>query len=110
MVSLLSAAVLKTVTTSARAHALDTLFHRAFMAAQSGAQLGSNRVIAPNGAASCATWNWPLDDLGLTSCTASVSCESITVDSVDVVTLRSVGRCGSSEPFAERHVLVRLVR
>ena len=109
VVALLSAAVMRTVATGGDSHALDASFHRAFLAAQSGAQLGSNRVIAPSGTGTCGNWNWDLGDVGLNTCSASVTCESIVVDGRTIASLRSTGRCGVGNGVAERRILVRLL-
>lgn len=109
VVALLTIAILRSVRTSSDAYALDVVAHRAFAAAESGAQLGANRLFAPSGTGSCAaTQSYNFDALGLSSCRASVSCQSESVDGQPLYTIRSAGRCDSGGVISEREVLVRM--
>lgn len=108
VVALLSVAIMGSVRTGADAFALDVVAHRAFLAAESGAQLGANRVFAPSGTPVCVNANYDLDALGLASCSAAVSCDSELVAGEALYTLRSAGRCDSGGVVAQRQVLVRL--
>jgi MSHA biogenesis protein MshP len=107
VVSLMVVAVVGMVRTSGEAFAQDIMSHRAFLAAESGAQLGLNRVFAPVGAGSCTNWNWDLTSSGLPSCEATVACRSETVAGTSYFTLESDGRCAAGGYVAERRVLVR---
>lgn len=109
VVALLTIAIMRSVRTSSDAYALDVVAHRAFAAAESGAQLGANRLFAPSGAGSCnAGQSYDLGDLGMASCVASVSCGAESVDGEPLYTIRSAGRCDSGGVVAEREVLVRM--
>lgn len=107
VVTILVVAIARMVRTSADAFALDVVSHRAFLAAESGAQLGLNRVFAPDGAPACTGWTWALDNTGLSGCEASVVCRSETVGANTYYTLESGGRCDVGGMLAERRVLVR---
>lgn len=100
-------AITRMVRTSGDAFAQNVVSHRAFLAAESGAQLGLNRVFAPAGTGSCTDWNWDLSHIGLNACHAEVTCRSEVVDGTPHYTLESGGRCDSGRFVAERRVLVR---
>ncbi len=108
VVALLSVAIMRSVRTSSTAFALDVVAHRAFLAAESGAQLSANRLFAPSGTPSCSNQSYDLDGFGLSSCRATVSCRSEPVDGEPLYTLQSAGRCDSGGIVAQRQVLVRM--
>ena len=109
VVSVLVAAILRMVRTSGEAFAQDVVSQQAFLAAESGAQLGLNRIFAPQGVGACADWTWDLSLLGLPHCEARVACRVEIVQAVPHYTLESDGRCGTGQQIAERRVLVRAV-
>jgi MSHA biogenesis protein MshP len=109
VVAVLVAAITRMVRTSAQAFAQDVTTHRAFLAAESGAQLGLNRVFAPAGVPACATWTWDLAGVGLAGCQALVDCRSEVVGGTPLYTVESSGRCDAGGLVAERQVLVRAV-
>ncbi len=107
VVAVLVVAITRMVRISGDAFAQEVLSHRAFLAAESGAQLGLNRLFAPAGGGSCAGWNWDLSNTGLNFCQVNVSCASETVGALTYYTLRSNGRCAIGDDIAERQILVR---
>ena len=107
VVGVLVVAITRMVRTSGDAFAQDVMNHRAFLAAESGAQLGLNRVFAPEGAGSCGAWVWDLSDAGLPNCQASVTCSAEVVAPDTYYTLNSAGRCDVGGFVAERRLLVR---
>ena len=107
VVSVLVLAIVRTVRTSAEIFTLDVVSHRAFLAAESGAQLGLNRLFPPTGSGTCVDRVWLLDDVGLASCQASVACRSESVAGLSYYTLESDGRCDVGGVVAERRVLLR---
>lgn len=107
VVTILVVAISRMVRTSSDAFAQEVLSHRAFLAAESGAQLGLNRVFAPSGTGSCTTQSWDLSNSGLNYCQVTVDCRSETVASTTYYTLQSNGRCEIGSRVAERQVLVR---
>ena len=108
VVALLSIGIMGSVRTGGDAYALDVVAHRAFLAAESGAQLGANRLFAPSGVGSCSDASYDLDSLGLSSCVVTVDCRSEQIDGEPLYTLQSAGRCESGGVVAQRQVLVRL--
>lgn len=107
VVAVLVVAITRMVRTSGDAFAQDVITHRAFLAAESGAQLGLNRVFAPSGVGSCGSWTFDFADAGLPACAATVSCLSDVVAATTYYTLTSAGRCDVGGFVAERRVLVR---
>jgi len=105
----LVAAITRMVRTNADAFAQDVVSQRALLAAESGAELGLNRVFAPAGLPACSDWSWDLAAMGLSACRAEVSCRSEVVDGTPHYTLESDGRCVSGGVVAERRILVRAV-
>lgn len=109
VVAFLVTAIMRMVRTSGDAFAQDVINNRAFLAAESGAQLGLNRVFAPVGAGACGNWVWDLTALGLPACQATVSCRTEVVQTVPHYTVESDGRCDVGGFVAQRRVLVRAV-
>jgi len=102
-------AVVRMVRTSGEAFSRDLMSHRAFLAAESGAELGLNRVFAPAGTPACTTWSWNLVAVGLDACQADVECRNEVVGGVPHYTLESRGRCDAGDLTTERRILVRAV-
>lgn len=107
VVAVLVVAITRMVRYSGDAFAREVMSHRAFLAAESGAQLGLNRLFAPEGIGSCSSWTWDLSTTGLNGCQASVACRSEAVGATIYYTLESSGRCDVGDLLAERQVLVR---
>ena len=107
VVAVLVVAITRMVRFSGEAFAQETMSHRAFLAAESGAQLGLNRLFAPEGVGSCSGWSWNLSSTGLNGCQATVACRSEAVGTTTYYTLESRGRCAVGGSIAERQVLVR---
>jgi MSHA biogenesis protein MshP len=84
---------------------------RAFYAAESGAQVGLNRIFV--GGTSCNNAIADIDfdsagpNLGLDDCTADLSCSLIAVAGTNYYTLSSTAVCGSGFEQAERTIQVR---
>ena len=107
VVGMLVVAITGMVRTSSDEFAQNVVDHRAFLAAESGAQLGLNRVFAPSGSGACTTWSFDLRSAGLTACEAAVQCRSELVDSLPHYTLESDGRCDVGGYIAQRRILVQ---
>ena len=107
VVAAIAVGVASLVRTSGESFAQDVLGLKAFLAAESGAQLGLNRLYAPVGAGVCADRVFDLNQPGLERCQANVTCRADTADGQIFYTLRSEGRCVAANSAAERHVLVR---
>ena len=107
VVAVIVAAITRMVRSSSELFAQDVVSHRAFLAAETGSQLGLNRLFAPAGVGSCASWNWDLTAFGLAQCSATVSCRAELVGGESIYTLESDGRCDVGVHVSERSVLVR---
>ena len=107
VVAAIAVAVVSLVRSQSQAFAEDVLSEKAFLAAQTGGEVGLNRVFAPIGVPSCATWNFDLDRPGLEKCSARVVCSATAVNGTTQYTLESAGRCGTANDIAERHIVVR---
>ena len=90
------------------------LSQRAYLAAESGVQLGVGSVLpAPSSAnqpldcAGALDQTVPFSGAGLTDCKAVISCEHNAVSSV--VTVTAVGQCGVGQSQAERTIQARLL-
>src|SRR5262245_53757484 len=79
VVAALAVAVVSLVRSNSNSFARDVLAYRAFLAADSGAQLALNRVFAPAGAPSCANRVYAFTETGLEGCRAAVTCNALTV-------------------------------
>ncbi len=107
VVSMLAVAITGMVKTSGDEFAQNVMDHNAFLAAETGAQLGLNKVFAPLGGGACADWTFDLQSVGLRSCQAAVQCRSVLVGGVSHYTLESDGRCDVVGYSAQRRVRVR---
>ncbi len=108
VVALLTVAITKSVDTGAQSFVVEVLSHNAFLAAESGAQLGVRRIFPAQGTGSCSNQTWNLEAINMRRCTASVACRSETVAGEVFYTVESTGRCtDGGATIAERVVLVR---
>ena len=108
VVAVIMVAITGMVQNSSKGFTQDILSHRALLAAESGSQLGLNRLFPPQGAGACTNQTWDLSGFGLPSCQANVVCRAEVVDSTTYYTLESDGRCVAGQDIAERSVLVRV--
>ena len=109
VVALLTAAITRSVTNGADAFALEIISQRAFLAAESGAQLGVRAVYPAQGVGSRSNNSWDLSLIDMPQCVATVSCRNSIVAGADYHTIESTGRCSDGgEIVAERVILVRI--
>lgn len=106
VLAILSAAMARMVETGARTYTLEILSAKAFRAAESGAELGTNAVFAPNGAGSCGTTTFSFSDEALRRCTAAVTCGQVAAGGETFYTVTSVGTCDAVDVSAQRTVQV----
>lgn len=96
VMSLLGAAMVNILRSGSDSVAREVISSRALMAAESGAQRLLNEIFPPGGAvltANCRDKTYVMN--GLFACnTVDVSCQVLTIDSVNYFTLSSTGRCG----------------
>ena len=107
VVASLAVGVASLVRSGAAGYVQDVLAYKAFLAADSGAQLSLNRVFAPEGAPSCVSRVFSFSEPGLEGCEATVSCSAVSVSGVMRYDLESRGRCTTGTEVAERRIAVR---
>ena len=108
VVALLTVAITRSVATSAESYTQDILSLRAFLAAESGAQLGVHALFPPLGTGVCNNRSVSMSSIGLNSCDAQISCSSETVGSSEYYTIESSGRClQNGQVLAQRTIVVR---
>lgn len=107
VVASLAVGVASLVRSGAAGYIQDVLAYKAFLAADSGAQLSLNRVFAPEGTPSCANRVFPFTEPGLEGCQATVTCSAISVSGELRYDLESRGRCTTGTEVAERRIVVR---
>jgi MSHA biogenesis protein MshP len=103
----LAVGVASLVRSGAAGYVQDVLAYKAFLAADSGAQLSLNRVFAPEGTPNCGNRVFPFTEPGLEGCEAIVSCSAVSVSGVLRYDLESRGRCSTGTEIAERRIAVR---
>jgi len=108
VVALLAVAMSRMLETDSKSYSYEILALKAFYAAESGAQLGTNRVLPPLGVSSCADRTFTFQDPALQACSATVTCATVLVDAQTYYTLTSVGVCTAGDLLARRTVQVRL--
>lgn len=108
VVGLLSVAMSKMVENDQNSQSYEILSLKAFLAAESGAQLGVNRLLPPAGGGICGAMTFNFDDVALKSCQAVISCSPIVVGTETYYTLTSSGQCQAGPFVAERAVQVRI--
>ena len=108
IVSVLSIAMSRMVVNESETQSYEILSLKAFLAAESGAQLGVDRVISPNGGGSCAARTFTFTDSPLRFCQAVVSCTTLTVSAETYYTLTSTAECLAGSFTSERTVQVRI--
>lgn len=108
LAAVLSIAIMRTVRTGSDSSTQALVSFRAFLAAESGAQLAANRLVAPLGSPTCSSQNFDLADVGLPSCSVVVDCRAETVVSEILYTLQSTAICNPSGFSASHSLVVRL--
>ena len=108
IVAALTVAITRSVQLGAGSTAIETLNQRAVLSASNGAQLGLNRIFAPQGTGVCLDQLFDFTNTpGLPACQANVTCDSETVRGRIYYTVNSIGSCTAGSLVAEREVLVQ---
>lgn len=108
VVAVLSVAISRSVATTGDAHVLELLSARAFMAAETGAQLAVTEVLPASGPAVCADRVRLLDSIGMRGCQVATRCIETVVAAQSYFTIESDGRCSDGGSLvAERHLRVK---
>ena len=106
--AMLTVAIARSLNTTAAAAGLEISSLNAFLAAESGAQLGMNDLYSPVAGGTCTTRTILLDSVGLQDCQALLTCQAQTVGTTDYFTLTSVGTCSvNGQVMAQREIVVR---
>lgn len=115
ILAMIAAAITQLETDSSESVVFDVQSTRAFLAANSGVQIGMNRLYPPGLTANdCthayfnATPSISFNSAGLENCTASVTCVADSVGGDDFFSLISLGKCGANLDLAMRIVEVRV--
>ncbi|MFT7549659.1 MAG: MSHA biogenesis protein MshP [Candidatus Azotimanducaceae bacterium] len=108
IVGLLSVAMSQMVVIDSETQSYEVLPLKVFQAAESGAQLGVNRILAPSGGGSCATCTFTYADPAMKSCQAVVSCTPLVVSSETFYTVTSEAQCQAGAYVTERSIQVRV--
>lgn len=112
VLALIAVAITELERTSAESFSFNVLSQRAFYAAESGAQVGLNRLFPPGGAASDCTnayfgTSQTYTQGGLNGCSVTVACRADTVGADTIFTLTATGQCGTGSDSAIRVIEVR---
>lgn len=110
IVSLLAAAIIRLTTESSVSTAQQVVSTRAFFAAESGAQLQAMALFPiSGGAGACANQTYNFTVAGVNACSATTTCNTITVNGEDYFQVTSAGQCNIGQPLqATRTIEVRL--
>lgn len=110
IISLLAVALARLNSQSNMANAQQVIAARALFAAESGAQLQAARIFpVAGGAGLCANQVFNFAVSGINSCSASTTCSSVTINSVNYYQVTSQGVCASGTSVqASRTLEVRL--
>jgi len=115
ILAMIAAAITQLETDSAESVVFDVQSTRAFLAAQSGAQIGLNALFPPGVSASNCTHSYfssspsiTFASSGLEGCTALVSCGVSSVAGDDYFTVSSLGSCGAGLDLAQRRIEVKI--
>ncbi len=115
ILAMIASAITQMETDSAESVVFDVQSTRAFLAAQSGAQVGLNTLFPPGLAASNCTESYfsttpsiTFLASGLEGCIAQVSCSVSSVAGSDYFTVSSMGSCGSGLDLAQRRIEVKI--
>ncbi len=111
VMAMISVGISNLVLTSQQSYGFEVLSARAFLAAESGAQLAVHSAMPPVGTSSCpASAATPslAGAPGLSGCTVETLCSRVDVASVAYFSITSTGRCGNAADTAIRRLQVRV--
>lgn len=110
VLAIIAVAINSLVSQNAQTFEEEVNLTRAFYAAETGAGFAMNRLYAPEDypaytSAACANGTYNLTVDGLNQCTATVTCNLVTISGTNYATIESEGTCGD----VERTIQVRTV-
>ena len=108
IVALFSVAMARMLEADKLSQSYEILGLKAFLAAESGAQIGVNRLLAPDSAGACINLTEDLLADSLRFCTAAISCTLMTSGGETFYTISSRGSCTAGDLVASRALEVRV--
>lgn len=108
VVALLAVAMAKMLEADKLSQSYEVLGLKAFLAAESGAQLGVNRLLAPESAGACVNLNQSFTATSLRFCRAEISCGLMNSGGETFYTITSRGFCSAGDLLASRALEVRV--
>ncbi len=108
VVALMSVAMARMLEADKLTQSYETLGLKAFLAAESGAQIGVNRLLAPESAGSCVNLTAGLEANSLRFCTADISCTLMTSGGESFYTITSRGECSAGDLVSSRALEIRV--
>ena len=108
VVSLLSLAMSRMLEADKLTFSYEILGLKSFLAAESGAQLGVNRLMPPGAAGTCSNRTFTFEAPALRFCTATVTCNQTAAGGENFFTVSSRGQCSAGEFVASRTIEVRV--
>lgn len=108
IVALFAVAMARMLAADKLSQSYEILGLKAFLAAESGAQIGVNRLLAPDSAGSCINVTEDLVANSLRFCQAEISCTLMTSAGETFYTISSRGACSAGDLVASRALEVRV--
>ncbi len=108
IMSVIVVGVSSLVITSKESYGYEILSVRAFLLAESGAQMALSHILS-NNVASCALPT-QLPPPELQNCSLAVVCPAVLIDGIDYFTIESTASCGSGRDQAIRKLTLRAQR
>lgn len=110
VIGLLAVALTRGVRTGAEQRGLENLATRAFLAAESGAQLGVREALPRSGSSVCTSRSYALSSLGYRNCSATVSCNQINAGGESFFSVESRAHCTADNMLVAERVINAVVR
>ena len=110
VIGLLTLALTRGVATGAELRGLENLSTRAYLAAESGAQLAVQSALPRTGAPVCTAQTYTLNALGYRNCTAAVTCTQISAGGENFFAIESRGQCVADAMLTAERVVEVVVR
>lgn len=108
VVALMAVAMARMLEADKLNQSYEVLGLKAFLAAESGAQIGVNRLLAPESTGACVNLTENFIAQSLRYCTAEIQCGLVTSGGETFYTISSRGRCSGGDLVASRALEVRV--
>lgn len=110
VIGLLTLALTRGVATGAELRGLESLSTRAYLVAETGAQLAVRSALPRTGGAVCGSQTYALASLGYRNCTATVTCSQISAAGENFFAIESRGQCAADAMLTAERVVEVVVR